>query len=100
MSAAIPLWMILSDQSQPRFMNERSRLQGLVRTLLRHFRGGELAQFVVHERQQLIRSLWVALLSCLENARDIAHAAKILKTLQIYNVQIHLLGRLDPDEIR
>src|SRR5439155_20055620 len=77
MSAAIPLWMIFSDQSQPRFMNQRGRLEGLVWPLLRHLRRSELAQLIVHERQQLIRSLRVALLRGLQNTCDVAHAPRI-----------------------
>lgn len=36
-------------QSEPGFMDKRGRLQGLPRTLARHFRPGEFAQFGIYQ---------------------------------------------------
>src|SRR5437867_6696176 len=73
MSPAVPCEILGPDESKPGLMNERSRLKGLVRTLLRHLLRGEFAQFIVHERQQFIGGLGIALLGALKNARELAH---------------------------
>ena len=54
-------------------MNQRRGLQGLPRGLLGQAVGGELAQLVVDERQELGRRLRVALLNGGQNARYLAH---------------------------
>jgi len=54
-------------------MHEGSGLERLARRKLRHADGGEFAQLLVNEREQLLRSLRVAF----ENERDFAHAATI-----------------------
>jgi hypothetical protein len=43
-----------SDQPEIGFVNQRRRLQGLPWRLGSHSGGGELPQFVVHDRQQLV----------------------------------------------
>jgi hypothetical protein len=44
------------------------------RRFVGHLLGGELAEFVVNERQQLLSGFRVALLNAVEDVRDITHS--------------------------
>lgn len=70
--AILPKRLRVPSESQPRLMHERGRLQRLPRGFARHFRRRELAQFVIHERQNLIGRLRVARPGALEQPSDIA----------------------------
>jgi len=56
-------------------MNQRRGLQGLPRRLERHFMRRQFAQFIVHEREQLVGSLGIASRNRSENLREFTHAA-------------------------
>ena len=74
MGTSAPLLLVRTGQAQPGFVDERGGLQGLAGFLLRHPGGGELAQLLINEREQLIGGLGVTLLNAVEDACDVAHA--------------------------
>src|SRR5439155_17233695 len=74
MAAAIPFLILISGETQPRFMYERRGLQGVTRLLVGHLVRRELAQFAIDKRQQFLRSFGIAMLNRVENASDLAHA--------------------------
>src|ERR1700733_13823095 len=56
MPAPIPLLRRFdADESQPGLVDQGRRLQRLARLLLGHFLNGQLAKFVVNQRQKLLR---------------------------------------------
>src|SRR5262249_34280766 len=55
---------------------KRGRLERLARLLLGQPDGSELAQFVVDEREQLLRGARAAVLDGGQDLRDVSHAAK------------------------
>src|SRR5436190_5405321 len=59
MGAIVKRWILISDQAQPGFMDQRGRLERLARSLMRQFGGGQAPQFIVHENEQLLRSFAV-----------------------------------------
>ena len=61
------------DQPQVRLVDEGRRLERLPRLLLRQPLGGQFAQLVVDQRQQLLGGLRVALLDRREDSRDVVH---------------------------
>lgn len=65
---------VFPDQPQVGLVNQRSRLQRLTGFRLGEFRRGELAQFVVHQRQQFRRCGAIAGFSLGQNAGDFGHA--------------------------
>lgn len=71
--ASLPLFSAGPHQLQPRLVDQSSCLQGLPWGLLRHFVGSEFAQLLIDQWQQVVGSFGIALLSSLENARDIGH---------------------------
>jgi hypothetical protein len=50
-------------------------LERLTRRLLRHPRRRQLAQLLVHQREQFVRSFRVALFDAIEDSRKITHVA-------------------------
>src|SRR5262249_51527817 len=63
-STIVESWRAGSHQAQPCFMNQRRWLQRMPGRFLCHFGGGQKAQFVVHEVEQLFRCLGLALFYC------------------------------------
>ncbi len=61
------------DQPEIRLVNQRRRLQRLTRRLVRQFRGRQLAQLVVHQRQQLLGRRRIAGFDLAQDFRDVAH---------------------------
>jgi hypothetical protein len=61
------------DQPQIRLVDERRGLQCLPGLLVRQFLRGQLAEFVVDERQQLLRRVGIAPLNRRQNLRDVRH---------------------------
>jgi hypothetical protein len=76
--AILPRSLVVFDQPQPGFMNEGRRLQGVAGGFVGHPVGRQLTQFLIHQRQQLIRGLFVALLHTIEDVRDVVHQPGIL----------------------
>ena len=54
-------------------MHERGGLERVPGSFISHFDRGQFAQFLIDQRQQLIRSLEITLLDGVENACDITH---------------------------
>jgi hypothetical protein len=54
-------------------VDQRGRLQGLSRLLLRHLLSRDLAQLIVHQRQKLLRRLRVAMLHAGQDLGDLGH---------------------------
>lgn len=57
---AATIKLLIPDETQVRFMNQRSGLKGVVGLFLGHAGGGEFSKFVVNEWQQLGGGLPVA----------------------------------------
>ena len=71
----MPLIAHSTDKAQVRCMDERGRLQGLARGLLSHLRRGQFAPLLIDERDQLLGSFGIAMLSAVEDLSDVAHAS-------------------------
>lgn len=71
MSAAVEL--LVAHQPQVCFMHQGGRVERLARLLLRELRGGELAQLVIDERQQIRGRLLVATVGCFEESCYVGH---------------------------
>jgi hypothetical protein len=54
-------------------MNQGGGLQSVVSTLAIHFGRGEIAQFLINKRQQLVGGFAVAILNILQNTGHLAH---------------------------
>jgi hypothetical protein len=67
------LRIVLCNQSQIRLMHEGCGLQRLPRLLVSQPGSRHLPQFVVHERQKLLRGLRLALLNLRQDAGNVAH---------------------------
>jgi hypothetical protein len=75
MAASVPaLLPRVHHQSQPGFMHERGGLERLARLFSGHLRGRELAQFVIHQRQQLIAGFGIAFSDQTQDARNFIHS--------------------------
>ena len=84
---AIPPFRLgVAPKPQPRFMDERGRLQRLAGRLAGHFRGSQLAELVVHQWKYQFGGLGIAVFGALEQQSEItgdvlgpgcvAHAAR------------------------
>src|SRR5262249_5504651 len=74
MAAAVPLLSLLRVyQPQVRFMDQGRGLQGLTRFLLRQPLRRQLAQLVIHQRQQMLRGGWVAGFDGVQDVGDVGH---------------------------
>src|SRR5882672_3066286 len=65
----------VTQQLEVRLMDERGRLEGLIRRLLGQFERSQLAQFRVHQRQQLLGGPGIARLDGVEDDGDVAHGS-------------------------
>ncbi len=74
MCTVFPLRLVIAAEPQPRLVNERGCLQRLARIFTRHFLRGKFAKLFVHERQEFVRRVWIALVHALKNDGEIAHA--------------------------
>src|SRR5436190_21323734 len=74
-AAAVPVLLLTSIavQSQPDFMHQCCRLQGLTWCFMHQLLRGQLAQFVIDEVQQFLSGNWIALLDCRQNTGDFVH---------------------------
>ena len=74
MAAAVPVRApVAADQPQVGFVDQRRGLQRLPGLLLGQPLRGQLAQFVVDQRQELLRGVRVALLDGGQDAGDVIH---------------------------
>ena len=65
-----------ADQPKVGLMNQGSGLEGVVGRLAGHARGGELAQLLVHEREQVGGGLAVAARRGIQKTAHVGHSAK------------------------
>ena len=73
-AAAVPApGRLVADQPEVGLVDQGRGLERLARLLLRQPLGGELAQLVVDQRQELLGRLRVALLDGREDACDVVH---------------------------
>ena len=77
------------NESQKRLVHQRGRLQRLPRFLLGQLRRRQLAEFVVHQRQQLVRRRRIAGFNLGQDACNVRHATKIPQAAA--HVQMSLL---------
>lgn len=73
MTASVPSLSGLSttDQSQIRLVNQRRRLQRLIRLLVNQLRRRQFSQLVINQRQQLSRCCRVSLNHLRQNSRHV-----------------------------
>jgi hypothetical protein len=74
MPTALP-WLggLSANQAKIGFMNQRSWLQRLPGLLLGKLGGSELPQFLVDQRKQLRRILWIGFILLRQGAPDVCH---------------------------
>ena len=73
-AATVPLLApVRVDQPQVRLVDQGRGLERLAGLLLRQPLGGQLAELVVDQRQELLGGLGVAVLDGREDARDVVH---------------------------
>ena len=60
MGAILPSHLSSVDQAEKRFVYERGRLEGMATPLARHLPADQTAQFRLHERQQPLEGLLIA----------------------------------------
>ena len=53
-------------------MHQSSGLKCLARRLARYFLRSQTAEFVINQRNYLLRRFWVSLLNSVENVREVA----------------------------
>ena len=73
---------IVAGEAQPGLMHQRGGLQGVGGRFRPHFLGGQLAQLIIHQRQQFLCRHRVALLCALQNAGDFFFAQRAQSLLQ------------------
>ena len=71
--SAVGPGMILPGNAQPGFMNQGRGLECLASRLVGHPGGGEFAQLLIHQRQQLFRCSRFVPSTSVKNARHISH---------------------------
>src|SRR5262249_30679086 len=71
---AVPTVSVVGiDQPDVRFMNQSGGLQCLARLLLRQPSGGEFAQLVIYQRQELLGGSRIARIDRVQNLGDFVH---------------------------
>jgi hypothetical protein len=75
--AIIPGGLIVTPQSQPRLVHQRSGLQGLPGIFARHFLRGKFAQLLINQGQEFIRRVLIALVNALKDDGEFAHTVMI-----------------------
>ena len=64
---------LLSAKLEPSLVHEGRWLQGVTFPFAGHLRGGQAAQFIVNQGQQLVCSVWFSAFDGGENLRDFVH---------------------------
>lgn len=80
MRAILTAAQVFAAESQPCFVNERGRLQRLVRLTV-HLMGRHPAQLSVDEGNQLVTGLCIAARHLAEQSRDVVHAPVMTASL-------------------
>ena len=77
MSSTVPaLWVLSPNKPEISLVNQRRRLQCLPRLLLVEPLPRQLAQFLVNQRQKLLRGVRIALLDGGQDAGNVGHEAE------------------------
>ena len=63
----------VSGDLQPRLVDERRGLQGLPHPLIGHADGGQLAQFLIDQWEQLVGGLGITCVNGMEQLGDVGH---------------------------
>src|SRR4051812_18657998 len=71
--ATFPKRRRISSEPEPRFVNERGRLESMAGRFPRHFLRGELPQLGIHKRNQLLSSSGVPLRHSVEDIGEVAY---------------------------
>src|ERR1044071_5959065 len=77
MRAPFELRTTVLDHPEPRFMNERRRLESVPSLFLGHFIKRHPSKLVVDQRKQLLRGISFAPLDGFQNSSDVTHAGRI-----------------------
>ena len=76
MPSIIPLWIArCARQPQVRFVHQHRRLQRLAWLFLGELLGGKFTKLVVHQGQQLLGGLRIAMVDGVQDSGDFVHAA-------------------------
>jgi hypothetical protein len=67
------LELLLADEPQISFVDQRRGVERLPRLLVRQFSRREFAQLIVDQRQKLFSGVWVTLINGRQDASNIAH---------------------------
>ena len=81
--AVLNLGIRLADQPQPGLMHQRGGLQGLMGRFAGHFGADEVAQLSIHQRQQSLVGLGIAVLGGLKDAVDVARSAAMSRFARV-----------------
>ena len=65
--------VLLADQPQSGLVDQRGGLKGLAGGFVRHPGSRQLAQLFIHQWQEFVRRLWIALLNGRQDASHVAH---------------------------
>src|SRR6266446_1558683 len=76
MRAVCKLRLFVAGQAKPSFVNQRRGLERLTRRFVGHLRRRELAQLLIHQREQFVGGVGVALLDGRQDMSDVAHARR------------------------
>jgi hypothetical protein len=77
MRPAIPSFILISRQSEPRFVDEGGGLQRVAASFVRHSGGSQLTEFIVNEREQFHRGLRISVPGGVKDVRYVAHAREV-----------------------
>src|ERR1051325_406945 len=75
-TAVLPLLLFLTEQAQVGFVDQGGWLEGLPGLFLGHLHRGELAEFLINQRQQFIDRRGLTTLDPLQNERQLTHVQK------------------------
>ncbi len=76
-------------------MNQRRGLQGVTGGFVGHAAGGELAQFLMDERQQFFSRARITLLRTVKNLRHGTHSGNLIRLIRAAGeYRNHLMGWL------
>lgn len=92
MGAVGPARLLIAAEAEPDLVDECGRLQGLAGGFAGHLGGGEAAQLVINEREELGGGLRITLIDTLENVGNLA----VVHGLRMYYFSLHPEGESAP----
>jgi hypothetical protein len=69
-AATVPTDLALTQQTHVSFVNQRGRLERVLRALLGHFRARETTKLLVNNGQKLVGGVRIAFVDGLQETRD------------------------------